>query len=44
VTVVVDASAVVAALRDAADVPLTHIFGPNTLSTFRVHTEEAQPM
>ena len=28
--------------RDAADVPLTHIFGPNTLSTFRVVTEEAQ--
>jgi transglutaminase-like putative cysteine protease len=27
--------------RDAADVPLTHIFGPNTLSTFRVVTEEA---
>jgi transglutaminase-like putative cysteine protease len=27
--------------RDAADVPLTHIFGPNTLSGFRVWTEEA---
>jgi transglutaminase-like putative cysteine protease len=29
--------------RDAADVPLTHIFGPNTLSTFQVHTDEAPP-
>ena len=27
--------------RDAADVPLTHVFGPNTLSVFRVWTEEA---
>jgi transglutaminase-like putative cysteine protease len=27
--------------RDAADVPLTHIFGPNVLSNFRVWTEEA---
>jgi transglutaminase-like putative cysteine protease len=27
--------------RDAADVPLTHIFGPNSLSSFRVWTEEA---
>lgn len=30
--------------RDAADVPLTHIFGPNTLSAFRVWTEEAPPL
>jgi transglutaminase-like putative cysteine protease len=29
--------------RDAADVPLTHIFGPGTLSSFRVWTEEAAP-
>ncbi|WKW50498.1 transglutaminase-like domain-containing protein [Rhodomicrobium lacus] len=28
--------------RDAADVPLTQIFGPGTLSTFRVWTEEIQ--
>jgi len=27
--------------RDAADVPLTHIFGPGTLAGFRVWTEEA---
>jgi transglutaminase-like putative cysteine protease len=27
--------------RDAADVPLTHIFGPGTLSSFRVWAEEA---
>jgi transglutaminase-like putative cysteine protease len=27
--------------RDAADVPLTHIFGPGTLSGFRVVAEEA---
>jgi len=27
--------------RDAADVPLTHIFGPGTLSSFRVVAEEA---
>lgn len=27
--------------RDAADVPLTHIFGPNMLASFRVWTEEA---
>lgn len=27
--------------RDAADVPLTHIFGPSTLAAFRVWTEEA---
>ena len=27
--------------RDAADVPLTHIFGPGTLSGFRVSAEEA---
>jgi len=27
--------------RDAADVPLTHIFGPGELSDFRVWTEEA---
>jgi transglutaminase-like putative cysteine protease len=26
--------------RDAADVPLTHIFGPNTLTGFRVWTEQ----
>jgi transglutaminase-like putative cysteine protease len=26
--------------RDAADVPLTHIFGPNRLTGFRVRTEE----
>lgn len=30
--------------RDAADVPLTHIFGPNKLSGFRVWTEEAPPI
>jgi transglutaminase-like putative cysteine protease len=29
--------------RDAADVPLTHIFGPGTLSSFRVWAEEAPP-
>jgi len=29
--------------RDAADVPLTHIFGPNVLSSFNVWTEEASP-
>ena len=29
--------------RDAADVPLTHIFGPNRLTGFHVHTEEALP-
>ncbi|MDB5512195.1 MAG: hypothetical protein JWR08_1678, partial [Enterovirga sp.] len=27
--------------RDAADVPLTLTFGPNTLTGFRVITEEA---
>jgi transglutaminase-like putative cysteine protease len=27
--------------RDAADVPLTHIFGPGTLSRFRVWAEQA---
>ena len=27
--------------RDAADVPLTHVFGPSTLSGFRVWAEEA---
>jgi transglutaminase-like putative cysteine protease len=27
--------------RDAADVPLTHIFGPGTLSGFRVSSEKA---
>lgn len=27
--------------RDAADVPLTHTFGPNTLTGFRVWTDEA---
>jgi transglutaminase-like putative cysteine protease len=26
--------------RDAADVPITHIFGPNTLASFRVWTDE----
>ena len=29
--------------RDAADVPLTHIFGPGTLSGFRVWADEAAP-
>jgi transglutaminase-like putative cysteine protease len=29
--------------RDAADVPLTHTFGPGTLSGFRVWAEEARP-
>ena len=29
--------------RDAADVPLTHIFGPGTLPGFRVWAEEADP-
>jgi transglutaminase-like putative cysteine protease len=29
--------------RDAADVPLTHIFGPGTLSGFRVWADEAPP-
>lgn len=29
--------------RDAADVPLTHTFGPNTLVGFRVWTEEIAP-
>jgi transglutaminase-like putative cysteine protease len=28
--------------RDAADVPLTHTFGPNMLANFRVWTEPAQ--
>jgi transglutaminase-like putative cysteine protease len=28
--------------RDAADVPLTHTFGPNTLTGFRVWTDELQ--
>ncbi|MEQ8345300.1 MAG: transglutaminase family protein [Sneathiellaceae bacterium] len=28
--------------RDAADVPLTHTFGPNTLSGFRVWADEAE--
>jgi transglutaminase-like putative cysteine protease len=27
--------------RDAADVPLTHIFGPGSLSGFRVWAEQA---
>jgi transglutaminase-like putative cysteine protease len=31
----------IASGRDAADVPLTHIFGPGTLSAFRVWTDEA---
>jgi transglutaminase-like putative cysteine protease len=30
--------------RDAADVPLTHTFGPNTLSNFRVWTDELGPV
>jgi len=30
--------------RDAADVPLTHVFGPNLLSNFRVWTDEAPPI
>ncbi|MET7243829.1 transglutaminase family protein [Methylobacterium sp. EM32] len=30
--------------RDAADVPLTLTFGPNTLVEFKVTTEEAQPV
>ena len=30
--------------RDAADVPLTHSFGPNTLAGFRVWTDEAPPI
>lgn len=30
----------IAQRRDAADVPLTQIFGPGTLSSFRVWTEE----
>jgi transglutaminase-like putative cysteine protease len=30
--------------RDAADVPLTHSFGPNTLSKFLVWAEEAPPL
>lgn len=29
--------------RDAADVPLTHSFGPNALTGFRVWAEEAHP-
>jgi transglutaminase-like putative cysteine protease len=29
--------------RDAADVPLTHSFGPNTLTKFTVWAEEAKP-
>ncbi len=29
--------------RDAADVPLTHIFGPGTLSDFQVWADEAPP-
>jgi len=29
--------------RDAADVPLTHTFGPGTLSAFSVWADEAQP-
>ncbi|WP_139556739.1 transglutaminase-like domain-containing protein [Methylotetracoccus oryzae] len=28
--------------RDAADVPIAHTFGPNTLSSFRVWTDEVQ--
>jgi transglutaminase-like putative cysteine protease len=28
--------------RDAADVPLTHSFGPNTLAGFRVGVDEAE--
>jgi hypothetical protein len=26
--------------RDAADVPITHTFGPNTLVSFKVWTDE----
>jgi len=26
--------------RDAADVPISHTFGPNTLKSFRVWTDE----
>jgi len=26
--------------RDAADVPITHTFGPNTLVNFKVWTDE----
>ena len=29
--------------RDAADVPLSHSFGPNTLTTFKVWAEELEP-
>jgi transglutaminase-like putative cysteine protease len=29
--------------RDAADVPITHAFGPNELVSFRVHTYEVPP-
>jgi hypothetical protein len=28
--------------RDAADVPITHTFGPNTLVSFKVWTDEAR--
>jgi transglutaminase-like putative cysteine protease len=34
----------IASGRDAADVPLTHIFGPGTLTSFKVWTEEAPPV
>jgi hypothetical protein len=28
--------------RDAADVPITHTFGPNTLVSFKVWTDEVR--
>jgi transglutaminase-like putative cysteine protease len=34
----------IASGRDAADVPLTHIFGPGTLTDFKVWTDEAAPL
>jgi transglutaminase-like putative cysteine protease len=34
----------IASGRDAADVPLTHIFGPGTLASFKVWTDEAPPL
>jgi hypothetical protein len=30
----------VSAFRDAADVPITHTFGPDTLLSFKVRTDE----
>jgi transglutaminase-like putative cysteine protease len=29
--------------RDAADVAITHTFGPNTLKSFKVWTDEVSP-